>query len=200
MLSCNTSAIKDWSFFLSHILPLVNRSAGLVHRGVEEAEAVTAAVVTVALEPASRAPADSNHTERVYQYAYSEGDALVHAGREPPDREPVPLPKAVLYLLMAALVVVLVAYAIVGHLVKDLLLEFVEWVFGPRSANHRSKSDVSCITIGASEMNRLPRLQETNPHQYIRQNHSFCSGAVKPEELVLNIDQPPRHSQIHTGT
>lgn len=125
MLSCNTTAIKDWSFFLSHILPLVNRSAGLVHRGVEEAEAVTVAVVTVALEPASRAPPDSNHTEHVYQYSYSEGDVLVHGGREPPDREPIPLPKAVLYLLMAALVVVLVAYAIVGHLIKDLLHEFV---------------------------------------------------------------------------
>ncbi|XP_060750164.1 uncharacterized protein LOC132862246 [Tachysurus vachellii] len=187
MLSCNTTAIKDWSFFLSHILPLVNRSAGLVHRGVEEAEAVTVAVVTVALEPASRAPPDSNHTEHVYQYSYSEGDVLVHGGREPPDREPIPLPKAVLYLLMAALVVVLVAYAIVGHLVKDLLHEFVEWVFGPRSANRRSKSDVSCITAGGNQMNELPRLLDTN---YAAQNHSGCSSAVKPEELVVNIDEP----------
>ncbi|KAG7323467.1 hypothetical protein KOW79_013169 [Hemibagrus wyckioides] len=187
MLSCNTTAIKDWSFFLSHILPLVNRSAGLVHRGVEEAEAVTVAVVTVALEPASRAPPDSNHTEHVYQYSYSEGDVLVHGGREPPDREPIPLPKAVLYLLMAALVVVLVAYAIVGHLVKDLLHEFVDWVFGPRSANRRSKSDVSCITASGNEMSELPRLLETS---YTTQNHSGCSSGTKPEELVVNIEEP----------
>ncbi|TTI46063.1 hypothetical protein Baya_15427 [Bagarius yarrelli] len=97
MLSCNSTATRDWTFFLSHILPLVNRSAGLVHRGVEEAEAVTVAVVTVALEPASSAPPDSNHTEHVYhQYSYSEGDVLVHGGHEPPDREPIPLPRAVL--------------------------------------------------------------------------------------------------------
>ncbi|KAF5901428.1 uncharacterized protein DAT39_008852, partial [Clarias magur] len=111
MTPCNSSTLRDWSLLLSHILPLVNRSAGLVHRGVEEAEA------------ASRAPPHSNHTEHAHHYSYSEGDVLVHGGRESPDREATPLPRAVLYLLMAALVVVLVAYAIVGHLVKDLLHE-----------------------------------------------------------------------------
>lgn len=125
MFPCNTTDIKDWSFFLSRILPLLNRSAGFVHRSMEEAEAVTVAVVTVALEPTSRPPSESNQTEQAFQYSYSEGDVLVPEGRELSDREAVPLPKAVLYLLMAALVVVLVAYAIVGHLVKDVVHEFV---------------------------------------------------------------------------
>lgn len=42
---------------------------------------------------------------------------------KPPPRDLIQLPKSVLYLLMAALVVVAVAYAIVGHLIKDLMLD-----------------------------------------------------------------------------
>lgn len=42
---------------------------------------------------------------------------------KPAVRDLIPLPKAVVYLLIAALVVVGVAYAIVGHLIKDLALD-----------------------------------------------------------------------------
>lgn len=42
---------------------------------------------------------------------------------KPQVRDLVPLPRAVIYLLMAALVVVGVAYAIVGHLIKDLAID-----------------------------------------------------------------------------
>ena len=42
---------------------------------------------------------------------------------KPPPRDIIQLPKSVIYLSMAALVVVAVAYAIVGHLIKDLMLD-----------------------------------------------------------------------------
>ena len=42
---------------------------------------------------------------------------------KPPPRDLIQLPKSVVYLVMAALVVVAVAYAIVGHLIKDLMLD-----------------------------------------------------------------------------
>ncbi|XP_026851944.1 uncharacterized protein LOC113567982 [Electrophorus electricus] len=193
MFFCNTTAIKDWSFFLSQILPLVNKSSGFVHQSIDKVEAVTTSVVT-ALEPdldgvsASRPPLDSNHTsglEHVLQYSYSEND-LVYTDYRTPARESIPLPKAVLYLVMVALVVVVVAYAIVGHLVKDLVHEFVEWVFGPRSANRRSKSDVSCITGSANEMRELPPTMETN---YITHNPSKCPGSLMQTELVVTIDE-----------
>lgn len=58
-----------------------------------------------------------------YQYSISSSDALYN-DYTPPQRELIPLPKAVLYLLMAALVVVAVAYAIVGHIIKDLAHDF----------------------------------------------------------------------------
>lgn len=130
MFVCNTSAIKDWSYFLTRILPLVNKTTGLV--SMEKAETVTPTVVT-SLQPdgavmsASSPPLTSNQTsgmEHIFQYSYSEGDLLLSDYRTPA-RDPIPLPRAVLYLVMAALVVVAVAYAIVGHLVKDVLNDFV---------------------------------------------------------------------------
>lgn len=131
MFLCNTSAIKDWSYFLSQILPLMNKTTGLVNQGIDKAEAVTTTMVT-ALQPdsgmsASKPPLNSNHTsgmEHVFQYSYSESD-LLYTDYRTPARDSIPLPKAVLYLVMAALVVVAVAYAIVGHLVKDVVNDFV---------------------------------------------------------------------------
>lgn len=124
------SSIKDWSYFLSQILPLMNKTTGLVN--IDKAEAVTTTMVT-ALQPdsamsASNPPLNSNHTsgmEHVFQYSYSESDLLYTDNRTPARDTSIPLPKAVLYLVMAALVVVAVAYAIVGHLVKDVVNDFV---------------------------------------------------------------------------
>ncbi|XP_048035142.1 uncharacterized protein LOC125260699 [Megalobrama amblycephala] len=194
MFLCNTTAIKDWSYFLSQILPLVNKSAGFVHKSMDRVEAVTSTMVT-ALEPdlsgmsASHPPLNSNHTsgmEHVFQYSYSESD-LQYTDYRTPQRESIPLPKAVLYLVMAALVVVAVAYAIVGHLVKDLVHEFLEWVFGPRSDDRRSKSEVNCISSSVNEMSELSCRVDTS--RCIVYNHSESPNAMKPEELVVTIDE-----------
>ncbi|TNN57828.1 hypothetical protein EYF80_031910 [Liparis tanakae] len=49
----------------------------------------------------------------------------------PPVKDLIPLPKALIYALIAAVVVVGVAYAIVGHLIKDLAIDITECVLGP---------------------------------------------------------------------
>ncbi|XP_050933355.1 uncharacterized protein LOC108892644 isoform X3 [Lates calcarifer] len=174
MFLCNTSAIKDWSYFLSQILPLMNKTTGLV--SIDKAETVTTTMVT-ALQPdsamsASNPPLNSNHTsgmEHVFQYSYSESD-LLYTDYRTPVRDSIPLPKAVLYLVMAALVVVAVAYAIVGHLVKDVVNDFVgggrsivaeddggetsepDWVFGSRRVTSRNKTEINCITNNMNEV------------------------------------------------
>ncbi|KAM3938928.1 small integral membrane protein 44 [Leptodactylus fuscus] len=56
---------------------------------------------------------------------------------KPPALDAIQLPKYVVYLLMAALVVIVVAYAIVGHLMKDLLHDFADWAFGPKIEEHK---------------------------------------------------------------
>ncbi|XP_054607952.1 uncharacterized protein [Nothobranchius furzeri] len=210
MFVCNTSAIKDWSYFLSRILPLMNKTSGLV--SMERAESATTTVVT-SLQPdgaisASDAPLNSNHTsgmDHVLQYSYSESDLLLTDFRNPA-RDPIPLPKAVLYLLMAALVVVAVAYAIVGHLVKDVLNDFVgggrsmvaegdggessepDWTLSAhRAANHETK--ISCIT------NVSERVE-------VNYNHNSCLNPSRSEETVVTVDETleQRLPDTHSGT
>lgn len=63
---------------------------------------------------------------------------------KPPPKDVIHFPKPVLYLLMAAIVVVAVAYAIVGHLIKDLMLDITDCLLGPLEEDHkkeRTKSD-----------------------------------------------------------
>ncbi|XP_067590382.1 small integral membrane protein 44 [Pseudorca crassidens] len=50
----------------------------------------------------------------------------------PPPLDTIRLPRYALYLLLAAFVVVAVAYAIVGHLIKDLAHDLADWAFGPK--------------------------------------------------------------------
>ncbi|XP_047443637.1 uncharacterized protein LOC125009604 [Mugil cephalus] len=224
MFLCNTSNIKDWSYFLSQILPLMNKTTGLVN--IDKAETATTTVVT-SLQPdgamsASNPPLNSNHTsgtEHVFQYSYSESD-LLYTDYRTPARDPIPLPKAVLYLVMAALVVVAVAYAIVGHLVKDVVNDFVgggrsivtegdggetgepDWTFGSRRAPDRNKTEINCITSSMNEMTELserPRLLEMS---YISLNHTSCLGPSRAEEVVVTVDETllQRPPDTHSGT
>ncbi|KAM3619237.1 uncharacterized protein V6R79_004954 [Siganus canaliculatus] len=175
---------------------------------MDKAEEVTTTMVT-ALQPdsamsASNPPLNSNHTsgmEHVFQYSYSESD-LLYTDYRTPARDSIPLPKAVLYLVMAALVVVAVAYAIVGHLVKDVVNEFVEWVFGSRRVTSRNKTEINCIANNVNEMIDLgerPRLMEMN---YISLNHTNCLSSNRAEEIVVTVDEKlqQRPPDTHSGT
>ncbi|XP_078126586.1 uncharacterized protein LOC144530751 [Sander vitreus] len=62
---------------------------------------------------------------QAYPYPASLEDPL-YRQYKPIMRDMIPLPKAAVYVLMAALVVVGVAYAIVGHLIKDLAIDIAE--------------------------------------------------------------------------
>ncbi|CAL1602017.1 unnamed protein product [Knipowitschia caucasica] len=67
---------------------------------------------------------------RSFQYLVQNVEPL-YKEYKPPPRDLIQLPKSVIYLLMAALVVVAVAYAIVGHLIKDLMLDITDCLLGP---------------------------------------------------------------------
>ncbi|XP_034036696.1 uncharacterized protein LOC117519463 [Thalassophryne amazonica] len=200
MFLCNTSAIKDWNSFLSQILPLMNKSAaGSV--SFDAPDTVTAATVTALLPDgavsASSSPLNSDHTsgmEHVFQYSgYSESD-LLFRDYQTPGQDPIPLPKAVLYLVMAALVMVAVAYAIVGHLVKDVLNDFVgggssvvtegargeasepDWPLGSRRVSSCNKNKIHCITGMASKQRERPHLVEMR-------------SINRPEEVAVIVDE-----------
>ena len=76
-------------------------------------------------------------TDEAQAYPYSLTLDPLYKQYKPPPKELIPLPKAVVYLLMAALVVVGVAYAIVGHLIKDLAIDIAGmWLSGLYSSTH----------------------------------------------------------------
>ncbi|XP_032857942.2 small integral membrane protein 24 isoform X2 [Tyto alba] len=61
-----------------------------------------------------------------------EDDGVLYVDYKPPALDSIRLPRYVLYLLMASTLVLMVAYAIVGHLIKDLVHDFADWAFGPK--------------------------------------------------------------------
>ncbi|XP_076733155.1 uncharacterized protein LOC143413692 [Maylandia zebra] len=52
----------------------------------------------------------------------------------PPSRDAIHLPTYVLYLLIAVFIVFSVLYAITGHLIKDLIHDCADWLFGEQPA------------------------------------------------------------------
>ncbi|KAM6942312.1 uncharacterized protein PEZ65_004175 [Lycodopsis pacificus] len=81
---------------------------------------------------------------------------------KPPSRDVIQLPKSVLYLLMAALVVVAVAYAIVGHLIKDLMLDITDCLLGPYEDDLKREREVE----GVSPLLIPPGLSHSHPNAF----------------------------------
>uniref|UniRef100_A0A096LUG0 Uncharacterized protein n=1 Tax=Poecilia formosa TaxID=48698 RepID=A0A096LUG0_POEFO len=50
----------------------------------------------------------------------------------PPARDAITLPRSVVYVLVGAMLIVMATYAIVGHLIKDLMHDLADWIFGPK--------------------------------------------------------------------
>ncbi|XP_078022481.1 uncharacterized protein LOC144462488 [Epinephelus lanceolatus] len=81
---------------------------------------------------------------------------------KPPPRDIIQLPKSVLYLLVAALVVVAVAYAIVGHLIKDLMLDLTDCLLGPLHEDLKKDGEVE----GVSPLHMPPALSHSHPNAF----------------------------------
>lgn len=95
---------------------------------------------------------------------------------KPTPKEFIVLPRGVLYLLMAALVVVGVAYAIVGHLIKDLAIDIAECVLGPHGDEDKESPH-----------------QHHHPLSHHPPAHPFAHNAFHvwdPDEVVVPL--PPR--------
>lgn len=80
-----------------------------------------------------------NLTGNASPYTYASMEPI-YTQHKPVRGNIVELPKPVLYLLMAAVVVVGVAYAIVGHLIKDLAIDIAECMLGPASDDDKENN------------------------------------------------------------
>ncbi|KAL7842174.1 hypothetical protein SRHO_G00238630 [Serrasalmus rhombeus] len=61
------------------------------------------------------------------------GDAVYFVDYKPPARDTLTLPRNVLYVLAGVLLVVVATYAIVGHLINDLMHNLADWVLAPKT-------------------------------------------------------------------
>ncbi|KAK7809854.1 hypothetical protein U0070_008504 [Myodes glareolus] len=72
----------------------------------------------------------------------------------PPPLDAIRLPRYALYLLMAAVLVVAVAYAIVGHLIKDLAHDLAGWAFGPKPDQEEGPRELPA-SLAAEDLEEL---------------------------------------------
>ncbi|KAK1152566.1 hypothetical protein AOXY_G31260 [Acipenser oxyrinchus oxyrinchus] len=56
---------------------------------------------------------------------------VVFEDYKPPSRDAIYLPNYITYLVIAAAIVITVLYAIIGHLIKDLIHDLTDMLFGP---------------------------------------------------------------------
>ncbi|KAA8587287.1 hypothetical protein FQN60_016149 [Etheostoma spectabile] len=57
----------------------------------------------------------------------------------PPARDAITLPRNVVYVLVGVVLVIVATYAIVGHLITDLLHDLADWMFGPKPVEDDSE-------------------------------------------------------------
>ncbi|XP_069368007.1 small integral membrane protein 44-like [Paralichthys olivaceus] len=57
----------------------------------------------------------------------------------PPARDAITLPRNVVYVLVGVVLVVVATYAIVGHLIKDLMHDLADWILGPKPVEDDSE-------------------------------------------------------------
>ncbi|KAM9349921.1 uncharacterized protein ABDE67_009638 [Symphorus nematophorus] len=63
----------------------------------------------------------------------------------PPARDAITLPRNVVYILVGVVLVIVATYAIVGHLIKDLMHDLADWILGPKPVEDDSEEGRSEI-------------------------------------------------------
>ncbi|KAG9270098.1 hypothetical protein AMEX_G15011, partial [Astyanax mexicanus] len=73
----------------------------------------------------------TTYTARRLLQEVIEKEELYYTDYVPPARDTITVPKYVIYILIGVVVVVAGMYGITGHLIKDLLHDLADWLFGP---------------------------------------------------------------------
>ncbi|XP_068445377.1 uncharacterized protein [Clinocottus analis] len=120
-----------------------------------------------------------------FQYLVQNVDPL-YREYKPPSRDLIQLPKSMIYLLVAALVVVAVAYAIVGHLIKDLMLDITDCLLGPYENDLNKERDVE----GVSPLHISSALNHSHPNAF----HVWDQNDVLIS-IPLREESPPSSAQ-----
>ncbi|RMC00802.1 hypothetical protein DUI87_22486 [Hirundo rustica rustica] len=122
-----------------------------------------------------------------------EEDGVLYVDYKPPALDSIRLPRYVLYLMMAATLVLLVAYAIVGHLIKDLVHDFADWAFGPKPEEKEGMAEG--IVLEAEWLEKDEVLEEQKAEDEgtsILPGTDIPLGLLAPRSSVSFADSPEK--------
>ncbi|XP_026111490.1 uncharacterized protein LOC113088207 [Carassius auratus] len=119
-------------------------------------------------------------SQHAFQYAVYESP--LYKEYRPPARDLIQLPRVLLYLMMAAVVVLAVAYAIVGHLIKDLAHDILDWALGPDEEILKANSEAG--DDGSTHM--PPGLTHSHPNAFHLWDQDDVVIPLSPEHSPQN--------------
>ncbi|KAM4552489.1 uncharacterized protein PAE49_015903 isoform 1-T1 [Odontesthes bonariensis] len=73
-----------------------------------------------------------DHRRLLQLYRRKEEEEAFFVDYIPPARDAITLPRSVVYVLVGVVLIIVATYAIVGHLIKDLMHDLADWIFGPK--------------------------------------------------------------------
>ncbi|KAL8164571.1 UNVERIFIED_CONTAM: hypothetical protein K2H54_053625 [Gekko kuhli] len=97
----------------------------------------------------------------------------LYSDYQPPSLDFIHVPQAAIYMIMAAVVVVGVAYAIVGHLIQELVHDLADFLLGPQPPP-LPKEDPPPSLMG-----------------YMGTPHTCTCSARKLEEVHISLQEAP---------
>ncbi|XP_074545104.1 uncharacterized protein LOC141804536 [Halichoeres trimaculatus] len=115
----------------------------------------------------------------------------------PPARDAITLPRNVIYVLVGVVLVIVATYAIVGHLIKDLMHDLADWILGPKPMEDESEEGRAEIEeewrLSDSMMETDgPEMEMVKETERDRQLSSFSQGdSISPPSVP-----PPLRSTI----
>ncbi|KAK2822307.1 hypothetical protein Q5P01_022372 [Channa striata] len=120
----------------------------------------------------------------------------------PPAKDAITLPRSVVYVLAGVVLVIVATYAIVGHLIKDLMHDLTDWILGPKPVEDDSEEGGEeieedqqlnvCIKVETEtqaedgEGERWGMLPSIHPSSSTEKQHSFLT----PQRKNLPIASP----------
>ncbi|TNN67839.1 hypothetical protein EYF80_021993 [Liparis tanakae] len=113
----------------------------------------------------------------------------------PPARDAITLPRNVAYVLVGVVLVIVATYAIVGHLIKDLIHDLADCILGPKPVEEDSEEG----RAEGEEKHRLStcsKLMEENGLQMKREKNGLLPGFSQGDGGCHrpSIPPPPRSS------
>ncbi|CAL8345506.1 unnamed protein product [Merluccius merluccius] len=115
----------------------------------------------------------------------------------PPARDAITLPRNVAYILVGVVLVVVATYAIVGHLIKDLIHDLADCILGPKPMD---EEDVEAEGVDVEEehcvsINRRVKVVEEEDRMKVEQEER--AGLLPGSHL--HEDPPPRSAMASSS-